>query len=153
MRFRIGGDGNVEIANLAKTRDQVRGIVIAVCHILGVLRRIAAQCNDVPNSHIPVLSRDVVNFSTTGTDAREMRGSGQSGLSNNPSNGRVRSLARRPVRTVGHRHKTRRQTGKSLNGPPQGCVHRLGVGWEKFEGHGRLLIFHIALLTLKQRPR
>ncbi len=67
---------DVEVADRLQARDELRGMRKAVWMRgvwRGTRRQIAAQSHQVPNSHVPVLTRDIENFAARCSDARQMR--------------------------------------------------------------------------------
>ena len=136
MHFRKRGDRNIEIGHLAQSGNQIRCVGVAIRMRLitcGIRRRIATQRYEVSNSHVPVLSRYIVNLGAIRADAGQMRGCGQGCLTRYTFHSRMCTLACRSISAVRDRNESRLQRGKSLNGFPQGLIHLFGVRRKELE--------------------
>jgi hypothetical protein len=97
-------------------------------------RRIAAQRHDVAHARLLVALGDVVDLGLGRLHARQVCGGHERRLAHQARHGGVRALARRPARTVGHRHEARFQRLEPPDRRPQRLLHLLGLRWEELEG-------------------
>ncbi len=126
MRFRVGGNGDVEVRYALETGNQISRIrePIRMRHIRRLaFHRVAAQRDDVSNALVPIATRDIEHFAARRPYASQMRRTGERRLTLDARNEAMRALARRPVRAIRHRNKTGRERREPLNRLPQRGIH------------------------------
>ena len=139
MHFRVGGDRDFEVPDFPETGNEVGRIGVSVGVRLVVVRtfgRVAAQCDEMPHAHVPVLARNVVDFAATRPDAGQVRRGRQVGLVEDALHRVVRSLTRGAVRAVGHGNETRRQHLEPVDRLPQCRLGLLRMRGKELERYG-----------------
>ena len=123
MHFRVGGDGDVEVAD--RTAGRARGRRRRQSRP-GAARsalpgwRVAAQRDDVPHARVPVRRAPRRGFRRAGAPMQVRCGAGVSAVSlQDARDDVVRALARRAVGAVGHRNEARRQRREALDRRPE----------------------------------
>ena len=72
----------------------------------------------MPNAHVPVMPRDVIDFAAAGTDAGEVWRRREMRFPQNPLDGVVSTFPNRAIGPVGHRHEAGIQDRQPFDGTP-----------------------------------
>ena len=70
VHFRVGSDGNVEVAHVFQQRHQIGRVHF---RLAAARRQIAAQRHDMADAAVPVIGRDVAQLRRAGVDAGQVR--------------------------------------------------------------------------------
>ncbi len=70
VHFRVGSDGNVEVAHIFQQRHQIGRVHF---RLAGARRQITAQRHDMADAAVPVIGRDVAQLRRAGVDAGQVR--------------------------------------------------------------------------------
>src|ERR1700738_1966723 len=122
MPLGVRSDRNIEIANTRQILDQVGRIRESFRMRLPgrlTLRWITTQRDQMAHTLVPVLPRDIENFTSRSPDAGEVGRAHQRSLALDPRNEVMSALARRAVSAISHRNKARRQRRQSLDRLPE----------------------------------
>src|SRR5271169_3143042 len=118
MGFGIGGNANLEIADVFEAGDEIGGVVIPPRlrrKSLSANRGVAAQSDDVANPRLPVIPCNGIDLGPGRGNAGQMRGGIERGLVADAADRSMGTLTCRSAGAVGDRDKARRQWFEPLD--------------------------------------
>ena len=112
------------------------GETARVRHVLRLpLGRVAAQRDDVADALVPIAARNGQHLVLAGTDAGQVRRTGEPGLARDAGDDVVGAVARGAVGAIGHRHEPRPQRREPLHRLPQRRLHLRRLRRKELERH------------------
>ena len=135
--FRIGRHRDVERADAANPRDEVRSIPVALWmrreRLADALCRVTAQRHDATDPCFLIAPHHRIDLVPRRADAGEMRGRVDPGLGLHPADHPERALARRAAGAVGHRDEARMQWRQLVDRLPEPLLHDVSLGRKELE--------------------
>jgi len=110
VHFGVSSHRHIEVGNLLEAVHQVGGVRVAIgmrLVELGAFWHVTAQCDQMPDTHVPILPGDIIDLPPARANAGQMGRRGQVCFFKNPGNRGMRSFARRTIGTIGYGNEAR----------------------------------------------
>jgi hypothetical protein len=152
MLFRIGRHRHLNVGDALDAGHQIGGVLVAAgmrrVFLADAGGRIAAQRHDVAHARLAIGVDDGIDLGLGRGDAGEMRSRHQRGFADEPPHRRMRALARRTTRAIGHRDEIGTERCKPADRLPETLFHLIGLRREELERNTDRRSHHATSRTL-----